>query len=125
MPDPHAAHAAWGNANAFFGELVRDAHLPPRRLLDGQGDHALLDIRRRAIPQIRFASADFFQPFFAAGGVQLLEAIETIAAVTHDLAGLTDISKLLRQLQQAHLRPDDLLLSRHCSSLTTVRSCLK
>src|SRR4029079_15568858 len=121
---PHTPHAARRNANALFGELVGHAHLTPGRLLDGEGHDPLLHIRSRAIAQIWFSPADFLEAFFAAGLIQLFEAIEAVAAIAHDLAGLTDISELLRQLQQAHLRPNDLLLSRHCSSLTTVRSCL-
>src|SRR5215471_18251665 len=36
-----------------------------------------------------------------------------ITAVTHHLAGLTDIAELLGKLQQANLGADDFLFSRH------------
>src|SRR5690606_32313137 len=46
--------------------------------------------------------------------VQLLEPVEAVARVTHDLAGLAHVPQLLRQLQQAQLRSNDLLHLRHC-----------
>src|SRR5947209_14177627 len=49
-------------------------------------------------------------PRLAAFVVQLLEPIEAVAAIPHHLAGLADIGELLGQLQQAHFRPNDLLL---------------
>ena len=52
-------------------------------------------------------------PRLAAFVVQLLEPIEAVAAIPHHLAGLADIAELLGQLQQAHFRPNNLLLLRH------------
>jgi hypothetical protein len=44
---------------------------------------------------------------------QLLEPVETIPAIAHQLAGLGDIPELLGQFQNAHFRLDDLLLDGH------------
>jgi hypothetical protein len=52
-------------------------------------------------------------PIFTALLVELLEAVEVIAAVAHHLAGLADVAELLGQLQQSNLGADDLLFSRH------------
>ena len=52
--------------------------------------------------------------------VQLLEAIETVAAVSHHLAGLGHAAQLLGQLQQADLGFDDFLFRRH-SGLSILR----
>jgi AspT/YidE/YbjL antiporter-like protein len=44
---------------------------------------------------------------------QLLEPIEAVAALAHDLAGLGHVAELLRQLQQPDLHLDDLLVLAH------------
>src|SRR5262249_22788029 len=45
--------------------------------------------------------------------VELLEPVEAVTAVPHDPARSAHVTQLLRQLQQPHLRLDDLLLRRH------------
>src|SRR5579884_18594 len=49
----------------------------------------------------------------AALRVQLLEPVEAVAAVPHDLAGPGHVAELLRQLQQPDLHLDDLLVLAH------------
>ena len=39
--------------------------------------------------------------------------LRAVAAVPHHLAGLADIAELFGKLQQAHFRPNNLLLLRH------------
>jgi hypothetical protein len=73
----------------------------------------LLDLDRGAVLQDRLAPADLLQRQLAAFVVELLEAIEAVPTVAHHLAGLAHVAKLLRQFQQADLRPDDLLCLRH------------
>src|ERR1700724_758850 len=43
----------------------------------------------------------------------LLEAVEAVAAITHHLAGLAHIAKLLGKLQEPDLGADDLLFGGH------------
>jgi hypothetical protein len=70
-------------------------------------------LQRRAVLQDWLAPADLLQGQLAAFVVQLLEAVKTVAAVAHHLAGLADIAELLGQLQQTELGSDDLLLLGH------------
>src|SRR2546430_4401118 len=74
-------------------------------LLDGRIDAVLLD---------GLAARDLRQRQLAALLVELLKAIETVAAVSHHLAGLGHAAELLGQLQQADLGFDDFLFLRHC-----------
>src|SRR3977135_26999 len=45
--------------------------------------------------------------------IEILEAVEAIAAIAEHLAGLAHIAKLPGELQQAHLSFDNLLVLRH------------
>ena len=80
----------------------------PRHLHDG-----VLDLGSHTILEERFLSRDFLQRGLASGLIELLEPIETIPAIAHQLAGLRDIPELLGQFQNTHLRLDYLLLGRH------------
>jgi hypothetical protein len=73
--------------------------------------------------EIRLATADLLERVSAAALVQLLEAVETVAAVAHDLARLRHVPELLRELQDPDLRLDDLLFGRHCTSRRPLRLC--
>src|SRR3954463_12353600 len=93
--------------------LVGDADLAEGGLLQRQLDDERLDLRRRAVGQKRLLAGEFLQGEFAAGVVELLEAVETVARVAQHLAGLAHVAELLGQLQQAELGADDLLLLYH------------
>jgi hypothetical protein len=45
--------------------------------------------------------------------IKLLELLEAVGAVAHELVSLRHIAQLPGQLQQPHLRVNDLLLSRY------------
>ena len=98
---------------ALLLELVGDPHLAERRLLDRHLHHRLLDRRIDAVLFDRLPLADLGQRQLAALLVQLLKAVETVAAVSHHLAGLGHAAELLGQLQQADLGFDDFLFLRH------------
>src|SRR5439155_4440404 len=113
VTQPHAAHAGGRNRQAAPLQRLRYAHLTPGGLIDRQSDHRLFDLNRRAVLQHRLTAADLLQCQLAAFIVELLEAIEAVAAVPHHLASLADIAELLGELQQSDLRPNDLLLLCH------------
>src|SRR4029453_18268155 len=50
-------------------------------------DHRLLDLRRCTVLQDRLSATDLLQRQLAAFVVELLEAVEAVAAVSHHLAG--------------------------------------
>jgi len=110
---PDAADAGGGDGHAALPEFVGDPHLAERRLLDGEFDDSLFDRRLDAVLQHRLAPGHFRQRDFAAFLVEFLEAVEAVAAVAHDLAGLGDIAQLPAQLQQPDLGPDHLAFCRH------------
>ena len=120
MPQPHAAHAIGRDRVALLLQLVGHPHLPERRLLDGHLHHGLLDRRVDAVLLDRFPARHLGQRQVPALLVELLKAIETVAAVSHHLAGLGHAAQLLGQLQQADLGFDDFLFRRH-SGLSILR----
>jgi len=79
---------------APLGQLVGRPPLPPGRLLQSNGDHGFLPLGRHSILEGRLAPAQLLHGRFPALLVELLEAIETIPAVAHDLAGLRDVASL-------------------------------
>jgi hypothetical protein len=87
--------------------------LAPGGLVKGELDHALFDGRVHAVLEDRLAFGDLPQSLFAAGFVEFLEAVETVAGVAENLAGLGDVTQLSGQFEQAHLVLDDLLFGRH------------
>jgi hypothetical protein len=97
-------------------ELVRDAVLAPGGLVKRKRHDGRLGLWPHSVPQIRLAAADLLERLLTALLVQLLEAIETVAAVPHDPTRLGHIPKLFRQIENPNLRLDDLLRSRHPSS---------
>jgi hypothetical protein len=68
---------------------------------------------RSAVLQGWLSPRQFLQRQFAACIIELLEAIETVAAVAHHLAGLADVAELLGQLEQPYLGANDLLFLGH------------
>src|SRR5262245_43534034 len=113
VAQPHTAHGGGGDREPALPELVGHADLTESRLLDRQRYDGILDLLRHAVLQHRFLAADFLQRQFATLVVELLEPVEAVAAVAHHFAGLADIAELLGELQQANLRANDLLFSRH------------
>lgn len=97
-----------GNRSSLFAECLRHAGLVICRLIHCYSDRHAFRVRRRAIVQQRFSSRNLPKRHFAAGLVQLLESIETVSAIAHQLTGLGPTAQLLRELQQSHLPLDDL-----------------
>lgn len=73
VPDPDAADAGGPNRHALLGQLVGDAMLAPRGLIDRDRDDDLFDIGPDAVAQVGFASADLAQRVLATALVQLLD----------------------------------------------------
>src|SRR4029453_9158691 len=95
--------------------LVGDADLAEGGLLQREVDDEGLDLGRGPVGQQRLLAAQLLQREFAAGLVELLEAVEAVARVAHHLAGLAHVAELLGELEQAQLGPDNLLLLGHGS----------
>src|SRR5271169_6318948 len=110
---PNAAHPKSRDRLAALLQLVRYPELTPARLLDRQFYHRRLERRIHSVGQDRFRAADLLQRQLAAFVVELLEPVKAVPAITHHLAGLAHIAKLLGQFQQADLGPDHLLCLRH------------
>jgi hypothetical protein len=83
------------------------------RLLDRQRHDGILDFLRHAVLQHRLLAADLGQRQLPAFVVELLEAVEAVAAIAHHLAGLAHVAELLGKLQQPSLCTNDLLFGRH------------
>ena len=102
---------------AALAQLVGDPHLAVGRELQRQLDDQRLHLGRRPVRQKRLAPAQLLQRHLAAGLVELLEAIEAVPRIAHHLAGLAHVPELLRELQQPHLRTNDLLVLGHVDVL--------
>lgn len=76
-------------------------------------DHSLFDRGLDPVLEDGFAFGDLPQSFFPTGFIEFLEAIETVAGVAQDLAGLGDVAQLSGQFQHTHFVLDDLLFGRH------------
>ena len=113
VAQPHAPHAGGRDHKPVLAQFVGDAQLSECRLLEGKRNDRVFDLLRHAVLQYRLLAADLLQRHLAACVVKLLEAVEAIAAVTHHLAGLADITELFGELQQSNFGADDLLFSRH------------
>src|ERR1700731_2647310 len=83
------------------------------RLLDGNRHDGVFDLLCDAVFQHRLLAADLLQRQLAAFVVKLLEAVKAVAAITHHLAGLAHVAKLLGKLQEPDLGADDLLFGGH------------
>jgi hypothetical protein len=93
--------------------LIGDADLAVSRLVQRKPNEDGLGLGRSAVLQDRLSPRQFLQRQFAACVIELLEAIETVAAVAHHLAGLADVAELLGQLEQPYLGANDLLFLGH------------
>ncbi len=98
MTLPHATHASGRDREPALAQFVGDANLAESRLLDGNRHDGVFDFLCDAVFQHGLLAADLLQRQLAAFVVKLLEAVEAVAAVTHHLAGVTDIAKLLGEL---------------------------
>jgi len=106
MPYPDTTDTGRRNAAPLFGEFIGDPMLTSRGLIDRNGDDRVFEVAGDAIAEIRLAAADFAERLFAAGLVQLLEAIEAVSAVAHHLTGLRHVTQLLGELQHSHFGLD-------------------
>jgi len=113
MALPHAAHASRRNRQTALLQLIGDANLAEGRLLNRKCNDSVLDLLRHTVLQHRLLAADLLQRELAPLVVEFLEAIETVAAVAHHLAGLADVAELFGKLKQSNFGTDDLLFSRH------------
>ena len=97
----------------LLGQFVGDPRLAPGRLVDRHGDHRRLDLRQHPVLQDRLAARHLLQRQLAAFVVEILEPVEAVPAVAHDLAGLADVAELLGQFEQAGLGANDFLILGH------------
>ena len=116
VPLPNTAHPRRRNRHRFLFQFVRHPHLAEGRLFHGHLHHRSLDLYRHTVLQHRLAPGNLLQRQLAAFLVELLEAIEAVAAVAHYPAGLAHIPQLLGQLQHAGLRSNHFLCLRHLPS---------
>jgi hypothetical protein len=86
VPLPHAAHPGRRYRQPPLLQFVGDTDLAEGRLLDGECNDGIFDFLRHAVLENRLLAADLLQCQLAALIVQLLEAIEAVTAVAHDLA---------------------------------------
>jgi hypothetical protein len=88
MPQPDAADTSGRDKESTLLQFVGDSHLAIGRLLGGKGEDSLLDVCFDAILEAGLLAADLLHGQLTALLVQLLEAVEAVAAVTHHFAGL-------------------------------------
>src|SRR5262249_44838507 len=110
---PHTAHAGGRHCKPALPQFVGNANLPEGWLLNSERNDGVLDLLGDTVLQHRLLAADLLQRPLAAFVVEFLEAVETVAAVAHHLAGLTDVAELFSKLEQSNFGTDDLLFSRH------------
>jgi hypothetical protein len=113
VAQPNASHAGRRGKESAPGQLIRYANPTVSRLVGGHFHNGLFDMRFDPILQTWFAPADLFERQLAALVVQLLEAIETVARVTHHFAGLGNTAEQVGQVQQTHFVLYDLLIGVH------------
>ena len=113
VAQPDRAHPEGRDATSLLGQFVGDPRLAPGRLVDRHGHHRRLDLGRDPVLQDRLAPRHLLQRQFAAFVVEILEPVEAVAAIAHDLAGLADVAELLGQFEQARLGADDFLILGH------------
>ena len=66
VPEPDAAHARGRNGEPALAELVGDAHLAERRLLDGKFHNGAFDLLGDAVLEHRLLPGDFGERDLAA-----------------------------------------------------------
>jgi hypothetical protein len=114
MAQPDAANALRRHCQRVtLAHLVGDTNLAVRGKLQCQVDHSLLDLGIDTVLQQRPAPRHLDQRGFTALVVQILEAVEAVARITHHPTGLADVAELLGELQDADLGANDLLLLSH------------
>ena len=104
MAEPDAAHAGRADVDALEAELVGDTLGTVGGLFEAQVEDALLDglgdpVRMR----VPGAAALLDEGGHAADLERLLDLVEGVAVVAHDLAGLRDVAQFFGQLQQRQL----------------------
>ncbi len=99
MAQPDAADPARGDEEAPLAEFVGEADLAPGGLVERELGYGWLDGGVHAVLDERLAFGDLPQGFFAAGLIELLKAVEAVAGVAQDLAGLGDVAQLSGQFE--------------------------
>jgi len=113
VAQPDRADAEGGDRHSLLGERVGDSGLAPGRLVDRHGYDRLFDLGRNPVLQDRLASRHLLERQLPAFVVEILEPVEAVPAVAHDLTGLADPAELLGQFEQARLGPNDFLILGH------------
>ncbi len=108
VAEPETPHPSGGNRQLLFPQFISDPHLPPGRLLNGQGDDRVFHYSGHPILEQRLPPRDLLQRRVAPGVVEFLEPIKAVLAVDHDLAGPGDIPQMLGSFHQAHIVLDNL-----------------
>ena len=113
VAQPDRAHAEGRDRHSLLGHFVRHPRLAPGRLVDRHGHHGRFDLGQHPGLQDRLAARHLLKRQFPAFVVEILEPVEAVPAVAHDLAGLADAAELLGQIEQAGLGANDLLILGH------------
>ena len=109
MPD--RAHAGGRHEDALFAQFIGDPDLTVGRILNGEGDDGIFGLQINPVLQVGMAPGSLQQSLNAAIFHRAFVAVKAVAGEAHDLAGLGDIAKLLRQVQQADFVFDDLFIT--------------
>jgi hypothetical protein len=108
VPEPDAPDAHGGDWQGLFAEFVCHALWAPGWLVAGHLHKGLFPVGRDPILPERLPPGNLLEGGLAPWGIEFFEPIEASSTVTHHLTGLRDAAELLRQLQDIHLRLDDL-----------------
>ncbi len=95
MPQPDAPNPCRGDGQGLLAQFVRNASLPPGWLIERHLDNGVFHLGSHAILEEWFLSGNLLERGLAAGLVQLLKAVEAIAAVAHQPTGVGNIVELL------------------------------
>jgi len=95
MSYPDRAHATWRHKDTVLFESVGDTYLPQSRILQSHFQNRFCYNRIHSILWVWLTPAQFAQALFPLLIVQLLEPVEAIPGIAHNLAGFTHISQLL------------------------------
>ncbi len=107
VAQPNGAHASLRDHDAFLAKLVGNAHLSESRVLKRHLHDGVLDMFLHAVLDHGLAARYLLQCKLASLFVQLLEAVEAVAAVAHYLAGSRHVAQLLGQLKKPQFVLDD------------------
>ena len=97
--------------DALFAQFIGDPDLAMGRILNGEGDDRVLGFQINPVLQVGMAPGSVQQSLDAAIFHRAFVAVKGVSREAHDLAGLGDIAKLLRKVQQADFVFDDLFIT--------------